>query len=294
MSIHCTTREDPESIEGMKTVLALLLSFTLVLSWSPNLHAQERLVLGVHPYLHHKEIKKRFAPLADYLSAELGTPVEVRIGQNYQAHLRAIANNQVDIAYLGPALYVKMLQSLWSRPLLARLEANGSPTFTGHIVVRQDSPLQNLRDLKGKVMAFGDPNSTMGTIVPRAMLLKAGITLSDLEHHHHYDGHTNVALAVLTGDADAGAVKQEVFMEYADRGLKSLQQTPAISEHVFIASSELEGNKVRRIRELLLGINTPEQVEHILKPLKGSATGLVTASEADYLPLRRLMEKFDH
>jgi phosphonate transport system substrate-binding protein len=143
-------------------------------------------------------------------------------------------------------------------------------------------------------MAFGDPNSTMGTIVPRAMLLKAGITLSDLEHYHHYDGHTNVALAVLTGDADAGALKQEVFMEYADRGLKSLQQTPAISEHVFIASSELEGHKVRRIRELLLGINTPEQVEHILKPLKGSATGLVTASEADYLPLRRLMEKLDH
>ena len=293
MSILCTIRQVPVSLEGMKARVALSLVFTLVLSWSTHLHAQERLVLGVHPYLHHKEIKKRFAPLADYLSAELGTSVEVRVGQNYQAHLRAIANNQVDIAYLGPSLYVKMLQNLWSRPLLARLEANGSPTFTGHIVIRHDSPLQNLRDLEGKVMAFGDPNSTMGTMVPQAMLLQAGIQLSDLAHYHHYDGHTNVALAVLTGDADAGAVKEEVFLQYADRGLKSLQQTPAISEHVFIASSELESSKVRRVRELLLGINTPDQVERILKPLKGSATGLVSATEADYLPLRRLMEKLD-
>jgi len=293
MSQHRITRKEPASARGIKAALALLLMFTLVLAWSSHLYAQERLILGVHPYLHHKEIKERFTPLADYLSAELGTPVEVRIGQNYQAHLRAIANNQIDIAYLGPALYVKMLQSLWSRPLLARLEANGSPTFKGHIVIRQDSPLQNLEELKGKVMAFGDPNSTMGTMVPQAMLLEAGIHLSDLAHYHHYDGHTNVALAVLTGDADAGAVKEEVFTKYADSGLKSLQQTPAISEHVFVASSELDGNKVRQIRELLLGINTPDKVKRILKPLKASATGLVSASEADYLPLRRLMEKLD-
>ncbi len=273
--------------------MLLLLTLFLLLAWSSRIPAQERLVLGVHPYLQHKEIRKRFAPLANYLSTELGIPVEVRVGQNYNAHLQAIANNEVDIAYMGPSLYVRMLQSLWSRPLLARLEANGSPTFKGHIVIRHDSPLQNLQDLKGKVMAFGDPSSTMGTLVPRAMMMQAGVQLDDLAYYHHYDGHTNVALAVLTGDADAGAIKEEVFKKYASKGLKSLQETPAISEHVFVASSSLTGNRVRQIRELLMRINTPTQVERILKPVKSTATGLVTASEADYLSLRRLMEKLD-
>jgi len=294
MSTSHAFKLQPErtAIANMATTL-LLTIVAMALGWHSPSQAQDRLILGVHPYLQHQEIKQRFSPLADYLSAGLGIDVEVRVGQNYQAHLQALANNQIDVAYLGPSLFVKLLRTNATLPLLARLEADGSPTFTGHIVVRKDSPLKNLQDLKGKVMAFGDPESTMGTLVPRALLLQKGIDLDDLAYYHHYAGHTNVALAVLTGDADAGAVKEEVFRKYTDRGLKSLMETPAISEHVFVASSSLNRAMVRKLRDLLLGISTPEQVKLVLKPIKRSATGLVSATKADYLTLRQLMEDLD-
>lgn len=270
--------------------LAVLAASMLTLWDRPVLAQQQQLILGVHPYLQQAKLKKRFKPLARYLSDQLGIPVEVRVGQSYQAHLEAIGKDNIDIAYLGPALYVKTLAQYGDKPLLARLESKGSPTFRGHIVVSKNSPIRTLADLKGKVFAFGDPSSTMSSLVPRAMLLRAGITLQDLEAYHHHKGHTNVALAVLAGDADAGAVKEEVYTRFQPRGLRSLRATPAISEHVFVARADLDPALVRQLQQLLLGIRAPQQVGTILKPIKKTATGLVPASPLNYENLRQLME----
>jgi len=251
--------------------------------------ASQPLVLGIHPYLQHSEIARRFSPLAKYLSEGLGEPVEVRVGKSYQAHIEAVAENTTDIAYLGPALYLKLTTQFRPKPLLARLEANHSPTFKAHIVVTQQSEFNSLADLRGKKFAFGDPNSTASSAVPRALLENAGIPLTDLEAFKHYKNHTNVALAVLSGDADAGGVKEEVYHQFRDRGLRSLDESPPIPEHVFVASDSLPAAKIEKIRALLLAIDSPELVAKLLKPIKKSATGLVPAKEEDYLALRQLI-----
>jgi phosphonate transport system substrate-binding protein len=270
--------------------VSLLLSLTWLCGWTGVSLAQPPLLLGVHPYLQKDEIIRRFTPLADYLSAELNRPVEVRVGKDYQAHLQAIGNDDIDIAYLGPSLYVETTKLFGSKPLLARLEANGKPTFQGHIIIRQNSPMRRLTDLKNHYFAFGDPESTMSSLVPQAMLLQNGIKLSDLSGYRHYDGHVNVALAVLSGDADAGAVKEEVFDKYQPRGLRSLQATPAISEHLFVTRSNLSWPLVEKIRVLMLGLRTPKAVNKILKPIKKTATGLVEVEDSDYDSLRRILD----
>ena len=128
------------------------------------------LVLAVHPYLASETLIQRFEPLANYLSLQLDRKVEVRVGKDYQAHIRAIGRDTVDIAYLGPASYVNMTREYGKKPILARMEANGKPTFNGYIIVRQDGSLFNIKELENKFFAFGDKNSTMSSLVPMAML----------------------------------------------------------------------------------------------------------------------------
>ncbi|MCW9013326.1 MAG: phosphate/phosphite/phosphonate ABC transporter substrate-binding protein [Gammaproteobacteria bacterium] len=269
-----------------KTLITTLASAICI---SP-VFAKEKLTLGIHPYLEQSELIKRFTPLAQYLGKELKIPVEVRVGPDYQAHLNAIGQDQIDIAYLGPASYIKLTQQFGPKSLLARLEASGKPTFQGHIIVQKDSPITRLAELKGNIFAFGDPSSTMSTLVPRAMLEKKGISLSDLAGHANYKGHTNVAMAVLSGDADAGAVKEEVYLRLKHKGLRSLQITPAISEHLFIASMTLAEDLQIKLRDLLLGIRSTEQINTLLKPIKDSITGLVPVKDSDYDSLRKLIE----
>lgn len=270
------------------SLILLLQGWLASVAW-----ASQPLILGVHPYLQSQEIQKRFGPLAEYLSEQLGYPVEVRVGPSYQAHLNAISQGQIDLAYMGPSLFVKLVQRGEGAGVLARLEAKGSPTFRGHIVVAKSSSIAQLADLRGKVFAFGDPSSTMSSLVPRAMLKQAGVDLSQLAAYQHYKGHSNVALAVLIGDADAGAVKEEVYLKMRARGLKSLVATPEISEHVFVARDDMPVVELLRIQKLLLSIRTDRDVEAYLRPIKKTATGLVPARVSDYDNLRELMETIE-
>ena len=246
------------------------------------------LILAVHPYLPPQEIMQRFTPLADYLAKSLDRQVQVRKGRDYNEHIEAIGSDQVDLAYIGPSAYVQLTALYGKKPLLARFEVNGQPHLRGVIVTRADSPLQQLNDLKGKSFAFGDPSSTMSHIVPLYMLIKAGVPEQSLAHQQFLGAHRNVALAVLTGDFDAGAVKEETYQEYAGKGLRALATTPPISEHLFVTRANLAGEEIETARRALLRLKDAPNGMAILDGLHKGMTALVPVADGDYDNLRAI------
>lgn len=159
----------------MRAITFLAIVFATLFISSPTVTALEQtekptLILAIHPYLAPDEIIKRFTPLADYLGQQLGQKVHVRVGPSYAAHIDAIGSDSVDIAFMGPVAYVELSARYSTKPLLARLAINGEPVFRGIIIVRKESTLKSLEELKGKRFAFGEKDSTMGTIIPRYML----------------------------------------------------------------------------------------------------------------------------
>jgi len=177
-------------------------------------NAESSVTLGVHPYLSHAELMKKFTPIAKYLSNKMDVDIKVKVGSSYQEHIQYIGLDKIDIAYMGPASYVGLTNQYGNKPVLARLEVNGLPYFKGNIITRKNSGIQTLGDLKGKRIAFGDENSTMSYIVPHYMLHQAGVFTDKSMQHQFLRSHSNVALAVLSGDFDAGAVKPAVFKKF--------------------------------------------------------------------------------
>jgi phosphonate transport system substrate-binding protein len=120
----------------MSKLRALVL--LLVVAFSGPSFAAEPLKLGVHPYLPATELVERFTPLAEYLEEKTGRPVEVVISKDYAYHIGLIGKDELDIAYMGPASYVKLVEKYGQKPMLARLEVGGLPMFQGVIVSRRD------------------------------------------------------------------------------------------------------------------------------------------------------------
>lgn len=266
---------------------ALLIA--LIPSFSQMSKAGEPLIFAVHPYLPATEIVERFTPLVKYLSKELGETVIIDVSLDYQNHIARTGKDNVDIAYMGPASYVKMVDTYGRKPLLARQEINGKPTFHGVIIVRKDSPLRSLTDLAGKRFAFGDPESTMSHLVPRYMLWKEGVTIDNLGGYAFLANHHNVALGVLAGNFDAGAVKEEVFDEYEKRGLRELIRTPEISDHVFVATNRLSPEMVQKLRAALYSLREKEEGRNIMSSIKPSISP-VPAKDEDYDNLREILQ----
>jgi phosphonate transport system substrate-binding protein len=268
--------------------VSILFFFVIYLSVA-QVHANDYLTLWVHPYLLATELINKFSPLAAYLSKKIGHPVEVKISKSYQSHIKKVGEDQIGLAYMGPASYVKMTHSYGKKTVLAGLEVNGKPFFHGMIITLQNSAITTLQDLQGKRFAFGDPNSTMGHLVPRYMLWKTGIDLENLDKYEFLGSHNNVALGVLGGYYDAGGVKEGVFYKYRKRGLKMLAKSPPLAEHLFVASNKLPEATISTLRQSLVNLRD----KTILSAIKKSVTGMVVVKDADYDPLRTIIQQFD-
>lgn len=268
---------------------ACRLLLTALLITAAAFAAESPLVLGVHPYLPPKEIQERFAPLAVHLGKVLDRPVVVRVGRNYEEHIAAIGKDQIDIAFMGPAPYVMLVKSFGPKPLLARLEVHGKPDLIGVIITRQDSPLRKLSELRGRRFAFGDPQSTMSHTVPQRMLEQAGVPEKALGGHRFLGAHKNVVLGVLAGDYDAGAVKSEVYDEYAAKGLRVLATSPSVSEHVFVTRADLPHEQIEQLRRTLLTLKSAPNGLAILQAINKDATNLVPVRDGDFDGLRQIL-----
>jgi phosphonate transport system substrate-binding protein len=273
------------------TVRRLLLCLVLIVSptaWGAA-GAAGPLILAVHPYLPAPEIQKRFAPLASHLGRVLGRAVEVRVGQDYDQHIAAIGQDEVDIALLGPASYVRMVDRYGKKPLLARFQVGDDARLYGVIAVMRDSPFKRLEDLRGRRFAFGDPESTMSHLVPRYLLLQAGLPLDALGEYRYLGSHRNVALGVLSGDFDAGAMKREVYDEYAARGLRALAVSPPTPDHLFVTRADLSAAEVARLRQAMLTLAAQPGGRDVLERLHPGLTALVAVKDGDYDGLRTMV-----
>ena len=268
----------------------LLVLFSLFFG-VPAAYAHDTMVLAVHPYLPDAELIEKYQPLADYLSKKVGHPIEVGIGKDYQDHIDSIGQNEVDIAFMGPAPYVLLVERYGKKPLLCRLQSGGTPFFRGMIVTRKDSQIKTLADLKGHRFAFGDPNSTLSTLVPQFMLLENGVQLSELKNIGYLRNHDNVALGVLAGDFDAGGVKEEVYYRYKDRGLVVLATTPLIAEEAFVARSDLPSEIFAKLQSALFRLNDSDEGRKILQSYKNSIAEIAPATDSDYDSLREILKK---
>jgi len=278
---------------GLSFYLFVIFIISSSLCFPTTTFGNKSLIFAVHPYLPATELVNRFTPLVNYLSREMGQPIEMRVSKTYKDHIDVTGENRVDFAYIGSAGYVKMVNLYGRKPLLARIQVNGKSTYQGVIIVRTDRDLIMPTDLIGKLFAFGDPNSTSSYLVPLFVLWKAGVSLEDLGSYEFLKNHHNVALGVLTGHFDAGAVKEEVFYEYEERGLKELVRTPPISEYLFVATHSLPPGQVRKLRKTLYALANNEQGQFVMTSIKHSLTGMVPVKDEDYDNLRDILKTLE-
>jgi phosphonate transport system substrate-binding protein len=125
------------------------------------------------------------------------------------------------------------------------------------------------------------------------MLKQAGVGLKDLAAHEFLNKHENVALGVLSGDFDAGAVKEETFQHYEQRGLKLLATTPPISEHVMTAGGRVPEKTAAALQRALFRLKDTVEGRALLNGVKEHTTGFTPAADADYGGLRRILRELD-
>jgi len=225
-------------------LLTLCFLFALLMGATREPPAQEKpLKFGVVPFEAADRIKENYRPFLDYLSQKMGRKVEMFIATDYVGIIEALRAKQLDIVQLSPLPYVLASHQVKLLALYSPVEKreNGA-YYRGVIIVRKDSGIRTVKDLKGKTMAFVDPASTSGNLYPKELLLRHGINpKTDLKNQIYAGNADAVAQAVFNKSVDAGAL-YEGGME------KSLQDADKIAQMRVIAKTKPIPNGVLALR----------------------------------------------
>ena len=198
---------------------------------SNNEEEMKILKMGLIPADDVDEMLRNYEPIKEYLSTELGIPVEIQVTSDYTAAVEAMRAGHIDMAWFGPFSYVIAANVAGAEAIVNGVKTStGSSTYKSVIVVNADSGIETLDDLKGKTFAFVDPASTSGNLIPRKMLLENGIDPDNDFSTTYYAGtHNAVQYAIANGKVDAGAGGDNVH----ERMIEAGEIDPEVNKIIF-------------------------------------------------------------
>jgi len=147
------------------------------------------------------------ACLQEDLTELLGVPVELFAAPDYAGVMQGLLADQLDYAQLGASGYAGIyLQDPEAvDPIFVAAEADGSTGYYAVMYALSSSDIASLEDMEGRTLAFADPNSTSGYLVPLAELTRQGIDIESYFAETGFGGgHEQAVVAVLNGQYDAG------------------------------------------------------------------------------------------
>jgi phosphonate transport system substrate-binding protein len=212
-------------------------------------------VLGLMPSVSEAATRELYGPLAHELSQLLGRPVEMRIAKTYQTLGQDLLSGSVHLAPVSSFLYVNTLLAGMraEKPIevvVQERRADDNP-YVGVFVVKADSSFKSMSDLKGKRMAYVDPQSSSGYYYPRLRLRELGYDPDKFFAATIFAGtHEAVVAKIKAGEADVGTVSE---MSAALSKLRVIDRTAVIPGDAIVASAAVSAEDIERVRKFLLG-----------------------------------------
>ncbi len=199
----------------MKTVKGILslIMIGLGLGWHGTAMGY---TLSMLPRYSVEEIHKRIVPLAQYLSTKTGLRIEPVVTGSFAEYQQKLLGGTIDIGFENPYVYV-LTATAHEAVALAEKKKDGT-RFRGIVIARDNDPrITGLEDLEGKRIAIVGKSSAGGFLSQKLSLRQAGI---DVEHDCDLmeaadNKQENVVLAVFTGDADAGFIRESALNRVA-------------------------------------------------------------------------------
>jgi len=149
----------------------------------------------------------RYGAYGRLIEETFGVPVRLFQSSDYGGVVQAFVGRHIEMSSMSPAAYAAawMESNGNVEPFLVTQEADGSTSYIAVMYTRTDSGITSLEQMRGRSMAWADPNSASGYLIPRAALRAAGISPESFFGRSGFaGGHEQAIVAVMGRQFDAG------------------------------------------------------------------------------------------
>lgn len=267
-------------------------------AYSPSFSARPKneareYVVGIHPLHNPQRLMEVYGPIVEYINQHIPQArFRLEASRNYEEFDKKLDEGHFDFAMPNPYQTVRSLKHGYR--VFGKM--GDDEDFCGLILVRRDSGIQQVSDLKGKAVSYPAASALAATMLPQYYLHSHGIDVNrDIENRYVGSQESSI-LNVLRGHVAAGAtwpVPWKTFVaEHPDqaRQLEVKWRTDALQNNGWVVRKDVPEATAQRFKELLFGLSDSEQGRQMLARLPVSK--FEAASDDTYLPVRRFLEVF--
>lgn len=274
-------------------VVSLVVACLLFLSAARPASAAEQVRFIVTDLEGLEEVQREFGAFRDLIERETGLDMKFYPVSNRTAAVEAIRARKAELILTGPAEYVVIRKMTNARPIMAF----SRPDYYCSIVVRADSGINRITDLKGKKVSFEDVGSTSNHLAPSQVMKDAGLDPTrDIEAV--FTSNEIAWEALKKGDIAAWATNHDDYRELRARetemppgAFKVIGRGPDLPNDVLVAGRHTSNGVISKIRRAITD-NSDALIRAILKGEENAKYEgmmfLPTVKDADYDYVREM------
>lgn len=219
--------------------------------------------------------------LAVYIGQKLAPDVKGRVvvASDPDQLAKLIQEKKVDF-YMESAYPTFLINEQTGAKILLRRWKGGVAEYSTLLLTKSDSGITRLKDLLGKTIAFEDPGSTSGYLLPKAFLTKRGFKLAEkssfvdpvssqeIGYVFSHGSEKNIINWVLLRKVSAGALNSSDFGRLGEKRKSEfsiLAETEKLPRHLLSVRRDLDSALVQRLKEILLTMHQDEVGQKALR-----------------------------
>lgn len=252
-------------------------------------------VVGIHPLHNPQRLMEVYGPIVEYININMPEAhFKLEASHNYADFDKKLDAGHFDFAMPNPYQTVRSLKHGYR--VFGKMKDDQD--FRGIILVRKDSGIHEVADLKGKAVSYPAPTALAATMMPQYYLHTHGLDVNKDIDNRYVGSQESSILNVLRGHVAAGATWPIPWRSFSAENPKLANQlevkwqTEPLQNNGWVVRQDVPLPIAEKFKTLLFSLNDNEQGKLMLDRLPIS--GFEAATDATYQPVIKFLEAFSN
>ena len=255
---------------------------------------EKEYVFGVHPLHNPKKLFEVYQPLVDLINEKLdGVKIKLEASRNYAAYDEKLFSGYFDLSLPNP--YQTVVAAEKGYDIFGKM--GDDKNFRGILIVRKDSGIKDVRDLKGKTVSYPAPTALAATMMPQEFLYENGLDVNKDITNIYVGSQESSIMNVYLGKSQAASTWPPPWIAFAKERPEVAQElevkweTRPLLNNGLVVKKDFPKPLLEKISNVIFALHKDERGKKILERMELSR--FEKAQYSTYDKVREFIKNFE-